>query len=34
MLAIPLPVGGLDVSKANLAVCYQHDAHVHHLEVT
>jgi transposase len=30
----PLPVVGLDVSKASLAVCYQLDHQVRHLEVS
>jgi transposase len=34
MLTTPLPVVGLDVSKATLAVCYQRGAHLHHLEVS
>jgi transposase len=33
MYATPLPVVGLDVSKATLAVCYQRGAHLHQLEV-
>ncbi len=31
---VPLPVVGIDVSKASLAVCYQRDQQVHHLEVS
>jgi transposase len=34
MHAAPLPVVGLDVSKATLAVCYQRGAHLHHIEVS
>lgn len=34
MPAASLPVVGLDVSKATLAVCYQRGAHLHHLEVS
>ncbi|WP_223654389.1 IS110 family transposase [Hymenobacter psoromatis] len=34
MYAAPLPVVGLDVSKATLAVCYQRGAHLHQLEVS
>jgi transposase len=30
----PLPVVGIDVSKATLAVCYQLQEHVQHLEVS
>ena len=30
----PFPIVGIDVSKATLAVCYQVNEHVKHLEVS
>ncbi|MDO7888144.1 IS110 family transposase [Hymenobacter cheonanensis] len=34
MHAAPLPVVGLDVSKATVAACYQRGTHLHHVEVS
>ena len=33
-MGIPLPIVGIDVSKATLAVCHQVEGQPHHLEVS